>query len=210
MTGVADGSVEQPPPSRGPRWTSWVLSASAAVIAVGGIVLLFVLGTRAGGGGSGPALDAAPAPTVTVTATPTPTAPEAAPQPTVQAPPGTHPWTDLAGGECLDPFTSPWAEELTVVDCAQPHAAQLVGRPVISSDPAASYPGEAAITAGLGLACTAPEVLSLDAAAPYPDLTWQASYPVTEEQWAAGLRAASCFVTRGSGEPITGSLAAAG
>lgn len=207
MTGAADGSAA-PPPSGGPRWTTWVLGVSVGVIVVGGIVLLFLLGTRVSGGGPGTAPEAAPLPTVTVTATPS--AAPVAPQPTAPAAPGPHPWTDLAGGECLDPFTSPWAEELTVVDCAQPHAAQLLGRPVISSDPAAPYPGEAAITAGLNLACTAPEVLSLDAAAAYPDLAWQASYPVTDEQWAAGQRTASCFVTRTSGEPITGSLSAVG
>lgn len=208
MTDAVDGSTTPTQPSRGPRWAVWVLGASIVVIVVGGVLLLFLLGTRVSGGGAGATTDAVPAPTLTVTATPTP---EPAPaQPTAAAAAGVHPWTVLAGGECLDPFTSPWAEELTVVDCAQPHAAQLVGRPVISADPAAPYPGEAAITAGLNLACTAPEVLSFDAAAAYPDLIWQASYPVTEQQWASGQRAASCFVTRSSGEPITGSLAAAG
>ena len=29
---------------------------------------------------------------------------------------GTHPWDALGGGECIQPFTSVWAEEFTVVD----------------------------------------------------------------------------------------------
>jgi hypothetical protein len=67
-------------------------------------------------------------------------------------------------------------------------------------------PGEAAITAQLNLACTAPSVLDFAAAGAYPDVQWQASYPVSEAQWAAGQREYSCFISRSSAEPLTGSV----
>jgi hypothetical protein len=204
--GDAVPTPSTPQPSRGPRWAAWLLGVSVVVIAAGCVLILFLLGTRVSEGLY--QLPATPAPIVTVTATPTPT-PDAAAEATTPAAPGEHPWTDLAGGECVDPFTSPWADTFTVVDCAAPHAAQLVGKPVLSTDPAAPYPGEAAISGGLNLACTAPEVLDLDAAAGISDLVWQASYPVSDEQWAQGHRTASCFVSRSSGEPLTGSVAAA-
>ncbi|MEK6344094.1 MAG: hypothetical protein V4737_09675, partial [Curtobacterium sp.] len=57
----------------------------------------------------------------------TPSAPAAASDPAEAAPglqfattpaaPGEHAWTDLAGGECLSPFTNAWAQTFTVVDC---------------------------------------------------------------------------------------------
>ncbi len=37
---------------------------------------------------------------------------------TTQATPGEHAWTELAGGECLSPFTDAWAQTFTVVDCS--------------------------------------------------------------------------------------------
>lgn len=193
-----------------PRWLVVAVVALAAVFVV---VLFFVLGRHL------PWFDesGAAVPTSTPTASVTPTATvEAAPTPTPEpvvatgpAAVGVHPWTELRGGECLDPFGSPWDETFTVVDCGAPHAAQLIARVSLGDDPAAAYPGEAAITAQLNLACTAPSVLDFAAASAYPDVQWQASYPVSDAQWAAGERAYSCFITRSSGEQLTGSVQAA-
>ena len=68
-----------------------------------------------------------------------------------------HAWNTLFGGECIDPFESAWAEEFTVVDCAAPHAAQLVYRGDLPGDAAAPFPGEAEIASQMNLLCTAPE-----------------------------------------------------
>jgi hypothetical protein len=35
----------------------------------------------------------------------------------------------------------------------------------------------------------------------------QGAYPATAEQWEAGQRDIFCFVSRSSGEPLTGSIA---
>jgi hypothetical protein len=195
-----------------PRWLVVVVAALAGLFVV---VLFFVLGRHL------PWFDEPDAArptsvssdTATPTATPTVAAEVAAPpapavETTGPAPAGIQPWTRLRGGECLDPFGSPWDETFTVVDCAVPHAAQLISRVSLSADPAAAYPGEAAITAQLNLACTAPSVLDFAAAGAYPDVQWQASYPVSAEQWAAGQREYSCFITRSSAEPLTGSVQA--
>jgi hypothetical protein len=195
-----------------PRWLVVVVAVLAGLFVV---VLFFLLGRHL------PWFDesAAVHPTSVSSDTATPTAPaEVTPTPTATVPPepaavatgpaaaGVHPWTDLRGGECLDPFGSPWDETFTVVDCAAPHAAQLISRVSLSTEPTAAYPGEAAITAQLNLACTSPTVLDFAAAAAYPDIQWQASYPVSAEQWAAGQREYSCFISRSSAEPLTGSV----
>ena len=190
-----------------PRWLVVVVAVLAAVFIV---VLFFVLGRHLPWFG-GPGV-VAPTSTPTVSATPTATAeptPTPTPEPVAETGPlaaGVHPWTELRGGECLDPFTSPWDESFTVVDCAAPHAAQLITRVSLNPDPAATYPGEAAIVSQLNLACTAPTVLDYAAASTYPDIQWQASYPVSDAQWAEGQRDYSCFITRSSGEQLTGSV----
>jgi hypothetical protein len=53
-------------------------------------------------------------------------------------------------------------------------------------------------------------VLNLDAAGQYDDAQIQGSYPVTAKQWQDGQRSYYCFVSRSSGQPITGSLAGPG
>jgi hypothetical protein len=42
------------------------------------------------------------------------------------------------------------------------------------------------------------------------DLQVQASYPVTEAQWAEGERNYYCFANRAGGEPLTASIAGPG
>lgn len=62
----------------------------------------------------------------------------------------------------------------------------------------------------MNLACTAPAVLDSAAAAAYPDLQFQAGYPVSAEQWAEGQRDYLCFISRSAGEPLVGSVAVPG
>ncbi|MET1052112.1 MAG: hypothetical protein ABWX65_05670 [Mycetocola sp.] len=191
--------------TRPPRALVLGAIALVAVLVLGG---LFFLGSRL------PSLLAAPAPTPSATAsetpaqtaTPTPTPTEAAPAGPAAA--GEQKWTALTGGECLDPYTTPWAETFTVVDCAAAHPAQMVFSAPVDADPAAAYPGEDAILSQIYLWCSAPGVLDAAAAGQYSDLQVQGAYPVSEEQWADGERNYFCFVSRSSGEPLTGSLAA--
>ncbi|QAY72803.1 hypothetical protein ET445_05045 [Agromyces protaetiae] len=180
-----------------PRPLLWIAGALVVLVVLAG---LFYVGTRLTGGDKA-SPTGSPASTTTDAATETPT-----PEPTAPQPAGVHAWDTLFGGECLDPFTDPWAEEFTVVDCAAPHAAQLVYRGTLAYDAAAAFPGEADLGAQMATLCRAPGVIDVAAAAGAPDLQVQGTFPVTEEQWAAGMRTFYCFVNRAGGEPITGTL----
>ncbi|RUR01600.1 hypothetical protein [Labedella endophytica] len=176
---------------------------AAGVVAVLALVGLFYLGTRLPlifAGSTETAESATPTPS----ATPEPTAEQPAAGPLAA---GTYAWDELQGGECLDPYSSPWAEDFTVVDCAEPHAAQLVFVAPYADDPATPFPGEDVIAAEIGLLCSAPGVVDFGAAAPFTDLQVQGAYPVSGEQWAAGDRDYFCFASRSSGEPLTASVA---
>lgn len=106
-----------------------------------GLVALLILGSRLAGAGS------VSSPILT-SATPTAASPAAlTPTPTLATGPaaaGVQSWTDLNGGECLDAFTSAWQAQYVVVDCALPHAAQLIVRAPIDASLASPYPGDAA------------------------------------------------------------------
>ncbi|MBT2502684.1 hypothetical protein [Curtobacterium sp. ISL-83] len=120
------------------------------------------------------------------------------------AAPGEHPWTDLAGGECLSPFANAWAETYTVVDCASPHVAQLTARlPVTASQ----YPGPDALAAQASEQCQSSSGLNASAAAAFGDVQVQGSYAPDQATWDRGDVFISCFVTRSSGGTLTGSLA---
>ena len=179
------------------------------LIAGGLVAVLILVGLFFIGQGIGGTPVAATTPTSAPTATPTPTP---TPEPDVTAPQGAgvHAWNTMFGTECLAPFESPWEEEFTVVDCETSHTAQLVSRGTFSDDPAAAFPGEAALAAQINLQCTVPGIIDMSAAGAFPDLQLQGSYPVTDEQWSSGQRHYYCFVSRSSGEPLTGSLAGPG
>src|SRR6185437_14122845 len=153
------------------------------------LILLFVVGTRL------PSMFTADTPTPTPTATHTTKAtpkPTPTPKPTVIAKPGApqpvgvSKWSTLGGGECIQPFTTPWAETFTIVDCGTPHAAQMVYTNLFSADPAAPYPGAPALANQINLLCTKPGVINLQAASAFPDLQLQGTYPATPQQWAEG------------------------
>ncbi|WP_353807916.1 septum formation family protein [Agromyces sp. SYSU T00194] len=185
---------------RANRTLLWIAGGLVAAIALVG---LFFLGTRLGD-----VVVTAATPTPTPTATPTPT-PTIIPAPAQAQAPGTHDWDTLFGTECIDPFSSPWAEEFTVVDCANPHAAQLVYRGTLGEIDT-PFPGEAELAASMAERCTRAGIIDLSTVAGMEDLQVQASFPVTEEQWTAGQRAYYCFASRSGGEPLTGSIAGPG
>ncbi|GAA1828404.1 hypothetical protein [Agromyces salentinus] len=179
----------------------WIAGGLVAVLVLVG---LFFLGSQLMGGGSsgGTAnLSASESETAEETPSVAPTAPQ---------PMGVHAWNTLFGGECVDPFTSAWDQEYTVVDCGVAHAAQLVYRGTLPGDEAAPYPGESELATQIGTLCTAAGIVDVAAAGGIPDLQVQGSYPADEAQWAEGERTYYCFVNRAGGEPLTGSLAGPG
>jgi hypothetical protein len=178
-----------------------MLIVAGALLLVLLVIALFIVGRTV----AHP--DPAPTPTPTATKTPTPT-PTPTPTAVATGPvaPGKHPWIALRGGECLQPFTTPWADAFTVVDCATPHAGQLVYTARLSTDAAAPFPGVDAVATQAGALCARAGIVNLAAAAKYGDVQLQATYPVTAEQWEQGQRSYYCFVNRSSGQPIGGSL----
>ena len=168
------------------------------LLIVGGIVVVIVsIGAFLAG-----QLVASPA------AAPTPDVTEAAVALTTAQPPGDYAFSELFGGECLDPFDTPWASTFTVVDCATPHPAQLVYAGDLAVDgPYSSYPGDEGIGSAAMAECSRKGVLNLKTAKNYSDLLVSAAYPVSSEVWDSGDTRYYCFVTLSSGVPIDGNLA---
>jgi hypothetical protein len=168
------------------------------LLIVGGIVVVIVsIGAFLAG-----QLVASPA------AAPTPDVTEAPAALTTAQPPGDYAFSELFGGECLDPFDTPWASTFTVVDCATPHPAQLVYAGDLAVDgPYSSYPGDDGIGSAAMAECSRKGVLNLKTAKNYSDLLVSAAYPVSSEVWDSGDTRYYCFVTLSSGVPIDGNLA---
>lgn len=177
-----------------------LISVAGGLLALLALVALFFVGTRL------PALFAHQTPVAS-------TSPSASPTPSSTARPvgpvanGVHAWDELLGGECLNPFTNPWAEKFTVVDCATPHPAQMVFRGTFDTKADPTFPGADKLQAQISLLCAAPGVINLAAAGAYSDAQVQGSYAVTEQEWADGQHDYFCFVSRKSGQPLTGSVA---
>lgn len=202
---VPQAGIRASGPDRAPRPLLWLAGSLAAVLVLIG---LFFLGTRI------PEWTAAePEPTPTVEPTPEPE-PEPEPDPLegvpdgVPLPAGDWEWSLLRGGECIEPWVSPWEEQFTVVDCAEPHAAQLILRNPIADAPE-EFPGIEAIASPLSLVCSSPQVLDYTLAAAYDDVQIQTAYPVTAEEWDTGYRDFFCFISRAGGGALEGDLSLA-
>jgi len=197
-----DASRERAPREPMPRNVKILAWVAGGLVALLALIALFWAGLQLPGWTGA----AAPSPSPTATSqTPTPT-----PEPTEETivgpvAPGTYAWDELGGGECLEQFPGAWAEEYTVVDCAQPHAAQLISLAELgeSTEP---YPGLEALAAETNVRCAAPEAISLDLAGAYDDIVLEASYAATEQAWQDGDNAYACFARRSGGEAIEGSL----
>lgn len=140
-------------------------------------------------------------------AVPTPTETTAAPVTELRSP-GTYAWTELFGGECLDPYPGAWAEEFTVVSCSLPHAAQLVAVGDLSETAGVMYPGDAEISPLVSAECQKQGVLDLSAASAYTNMEVSFSHAANAEDWDSGNTAFSCFVSLADGSDITGSVKA--
>jgi len=176
-----------------------LLGVGGGLVAALALVGLFMLGTKL------PAMfPPAPEPEVVQTA-----GPVVAAQPVVLGPvaAGSHAWNDLLGTECLDPYVSAWQEQYTVVDCAAPHAAQMVYHGYFGDEAWAPFPGLADLTSRINLLCTSPSTVNYAVASQFSDIQVAASYPVTEDQWDAGQRDYYCFISRSSAELLTTSVA---
>lgn len=187
-----------------PRERKILLGVAAAVVIVLALVAVFLLSRAAFA--TSTAADPVDEPTAavatrTVTAAPVEVA---APEATGPLAAGTHPWSDLQGGECLSALADAWQQEYDVVACDQPHAAQASSVGELTDD---AYPGADALQARLATLCSSPEALDVTAAAAYRDVEVVASYPLSDAEWADGDRSYTCFVDRSSGEPLTSDLA---
>lgn len=191
-----DESASPSPLSKVARTVIW---AAGIIVASLLLVALFFVGARIA---APPAALAVPTSTPTASPTPTPTAPTVGP-----IAEGVHEWDALLGGECLDPFDTAWQDSYTVVNCAAPHAAQLVIRGAFADAPEAAYPGLDQLGARMNLLCTAPSVVDYSAAGGLSDIQVEASFAVDAADWDAGNRTYFCFLSRSSGEPLTTSIA---
>jgi hypothetical protein len=120
--------------------------------------------------------------------------------------PGDYHFDELLGGECLEPFTGPWQDDYTVVDCTVPHGGQLVkiGEfPLPEETGFEPYPGQEELQARALALCQGPKIFAPEIKNLKKDAVISVSYTLTMEEWDAGDRSYSCFVSRASGEPIT-------
>lgn len=194
---VADGVA--PSSERLPKRVITVLWVAGVAVAVLLLAALFLIGTRIPGYNQ-----PMPIPTPTATASPSP-APTALPPGPLE--PGTHRWDALLGGECLAPYDGAWQDEYTVVNCVDPHPAQLVLRGTFADPVGTQYPGFEQLASRMNLLCTAPSVVDYAAAAAFGDIQVQASFALDAEDWDDGNRTYFCFLSRSSGEPFTVSIA---
>ena len=121
--------------------------------------------------------------------------------------PGDYYWDRLLGGECIAPFTSPWEDTFTVVDCTQPHPAQLVLKGTFPATDDPAYPGVDALQALAASLCAVPTVIDYAAAASANDIQVLSSFAADEADWTAGNRTFYCFVSRTGGAEFTTSVA---
>jgi hypothetical protein len=199
--GISALSTGRPREPREPlgRTQKVLLAVGGGLVAALALVGLFVAGTKL------PALfPPPPEPEAVETAAPTVPA-----QPVAVGPvaPGAYEWNELLGSECIDPYVSAWQEQYTVVDCAAPHAAQMIYHGYFSDEAWAPYPGLAGLQSRINLLCTSPKSVNYSVASQFADIQIAASYAVTEEDWVAGARDFYCFVSRSSLEPLTTSVA---
>ena len=173
-----------------------LLGIAGGLVAALALVALFLLGNRIA--------QSAPAPSNPPASASAPADPAAAVGPVAV---GEHNWNDLLGGECLAPFESAWQDEYTVVDCTQPHPAQLLHRGVLEDAADSAYPGVDALQARIVPLCTAPQIIDYAATGGATDIQISASFPADEQDWTDGNRAFFCFASRTDGAEFASSIA---
>jgi len=188
-----------PPREAMPRTQKILLWVAGSLVALLALVAVFLVGSRLA-----PTIRPAPVAVPSAEATATPGTPGLGVGPLA---PGEYTWSELRGGECLDPWESAWQDSYVVVDCSTPHRAQMVFRGVFDDPAGTLYPGIEALQARTLPLCSAPTAINSAAAAGAADLQISASFAGDEAEWLAGNPSFFCFVSRAGGEPLTGSLA---
>jgi hypothetical protein len=178
-----------------PRAQKILMAVAGGLLAVLLLIVLFLAGQRIGA--NTPSQAVAPVPSASASAAPT----------VGPLPPGEYYWQQLLGGECLAPFTSPWEDTFTVVQCTQSHPAQLVLTSTFPVTAGPDYPGVDALQKLAASLCVAPTVIDYAAAGSANDIQILASFAADETDWNAGNRTFSCFASRTGGAEFTTSIA---
>ena len=174
-----------------------LLGVAGGLVAALALVALFLVGTKLA-----PAFAPAPPPEVAA-----PAEPEVAEEVLGPLAPGDYGWNELLGTECIDPWKSPWEQDFTVVDCGQPHGAQLVFRGTFEDSMLDPYPGIEELQSRVNLLCASEENIDYSAANAFSDIQLSASFAASEGDWVEGQRDYFCFVSRSSNEPLTANVA---
>jgi hypothetical protein len=178
-----------------PRLQKILLSVAGGLVAVLLLVVLFLAGQRIAANTPAPAVAADPTPSASALPTLGP------------LPPGEYYWDRLQGGECLTPFTSPWEDSFTVVQCTQPHSAQLVLKGTFPDTVDTEYPGVDALQKLAASLCIAPTVIDYAATADANDIQILASFAADDQDWLDGNRTFYCFANRTGGAQFSTSIA---
>jgi hypothetical protein len=194
---TAPATTEKLPRGPLPASQKVLMGVAAGLIGVLILIALFFLGQHLGA-----AQAATPKPVKTGSvATPTPAGTGG------PAAPGVQQWTALQGGECIQPFSSAWAQTFTVVACTADHDAEMVFKGKLPDSSSVAYPTAASFQKQLIGLCSAPTAINYGAAAAVTDLQVSFSYPPNTAAWLTGDRTYYCFVDRVSGGNLPGDLA---
>ena len=121
--------------------------------------------------------------------------------------PGTYSWEELRGGECLAGYESPWAEDSRLSTAPRRTRRSWCIAGFSAPMTPATTRASTRLQAQINLLCSAPTVIDFAAAGAYNDIRFAGSFAATDKEWSAGHRDYFCFVSRSSGEPLTGSVA---
>lgn len=122
--------------------------------------------------------------------------------------PGVWSWDELNGGECIAPYTDANQDSYTVVECSDPHTAQLVRVGDLRTDAGIPvYPGDSAVGPVATGECFATGIIKASAYAAYPTLLSDVRYPTSQTQWNKGDTFYYCFARNLDLSSITGSVA---
>ena len=146
------------------------------------------------------------------------TAPTVPTLPTISVSPrsaGTWSWDELNGGECIDNYDdadpttdNAFRDSYNVVDCADPHDAQLVRVGDLRTDAGIPiYPGDSVIGPVAMGECFSSRIISASAKATHPTLSADWRYPTSQTQWNKGDTFYYCFAHTNPIADITGSVA---
>jgi hypothetical protein len=198
LPAAADAPVEREP--RAPLSTPQkiLMGVAGGLVAVLILLGLFFLGRHLG---EASAQTPVPVKTHGATAVPTPAGTGG------PATAGTQQWSALQGGECIQSFSSAWAQTFEVVPCTSDHGAEMVFKGTLPDNAQTAYPSTASFKTQLIALCSAPTAINYATAAAVTDLQVSFSYPANTAAWLAGDRTYYCFVNRASGGNLTGDLA---